>query len=199
MRMNYVLVDYENVQPADMQLLNQEHFRIMVFVGASQTKISLDIVVALQEMGERAKYIKISGNGPNSLDFHIAFYIGQITAQADDVYFHIISNDTGFDPLIQHLRERKIFIQRSKSIREMPLIRAMLATSLDDKVRLVKEDLFRRGESRPKTVETLLGTIQSIFQKKLSENELSILIRALHEQSIITILDNKVTYRFLAN
>ncbi|MFV9506345.1 MAG: PIN domain-containing protein [Oscillochloridaceae bacterium umkhey_bin13] len=53
-----------------MQLLNQEHFRVLVFVGANQTKISLDIVLALQEMGERTKYIKISGNGSNALDFH---------------------------------------------------------------------------------------------------------------------------------
>lgn len=196
---NYVLIDYENVQPTDLRILNQEYFKIILFVGASQTKIALDIAVVLQDMGERAKYIRISGNGPNALDFHIAFYIGQLTMQIPDAYYHIISNDTGFDPLIQHLRERKIYVQRSKSIQEMPVTRALLATTLNDKVSLVKDDLYRRGESRPKTVAALVGTIQALFQKQLIEEELSLIIRALHNQSLITIAENKVTYRFPAN
>jgi len=51
-------------------------------------------------MGERAEYVRISGNGSNALDFHIAFYIGQLAAHEPDAYFHIISKVTGFDPLI---------------------------------------------------------------------------------------------------
>ena len=122
-KINYVLIDYENVQPTDVQMLNQDYFYVVVFLGVNQTKISSDMAMIFQEMGSRAKYIKISGNGPNALDFHIAFYVGQLTGQYPDAYFHIISNDTGFDPLIQHLRDRKIFINRSKNISEMPIFR----------------------------------------------------------------------------
>ena len=81
MKINYVLIDYENVQPTDVQMLNQDYLYIIVFLGVTQTKISSDMAMAFQEMGHRAKYIKISGNGPNALDFHIAFYIGQLTGQ----------------------------------------------------------------------------------------------------------------------
>ena len=35
---NYVLIDYENVQPEAMAVLDREHFSGMVFVGASQAK-----------------------------------------------------------------------------------------------------------------------------------------------------------------
>ena len=107
-----------------MAILNKEHFKVIVFVGASQTKISFDVAAALQHMGDRAQYFKISGNGLNALDFHIAFYIGQLASQDTDSFFHIISKDTGFDPLIQHLKTKKILACRSKDICEMPSIKA---------------------------------------------------------------------------
>ena len=55
----------------------------------------------MQSLGADAEYVRIEGNGPNALDFHIAFYIGNIAAKDPDCYFHIISKDTGFDPLIK--------------------------------------------------------------------------------------------------
>ena len=45
----------------------------MVFVGANQRRVPFDMASAIQRMGDKAEYIKISGNGPNALDFHIAY------------------------------------------------------------------------------------------------------------------------------
>ena len=124
MKTNYVLIDYENVQPEAMAVLNEEHFKVIVFVGANQTKVSFEVASALQQMGTRAEYVRISGNGSNALDFHIAFYIGQLAAQEPEAYFHIVSKDTGFDPLIQHLKARKILACRSKDVTEIPIVKA---------------------------------------------------------------------------
>src|SRR5687767_2649597 len=107
-RPNIVLIDFESVQPASLEVLAADHFKVKVFVGATQTKLPFDLVTAIQRMGDRAEYIKISGVGPNALDFHIAYYIGRIASQEPDAFFHIISKDTGFDPLIQHLKDNKI-------------------------------------------------------------------------------------------
>ena len=107
LRTNYVLIDYENVQPEVLPGLDADHFKVLLFVGANQAKLSFDIVSAMQRLGTRAEYIKIAGNGSNALDFHIAFYIGHLAAQDQTGYFHIISKDTGFDPLIQHLSRRR--------------------------------------------------------------------------------------------
>jgi hypothetical protein len=52
----------------------------------------------MQALGAKAQYVKISGNGSNALDFHIAFYIGHLGAVDPTAYFHIISKDAGFDP-----------------------------------------------------------------------------------------------------
>ncbi len=196
MKTNYVLIDYENVQPADIAILDQEHFKIIVFLGANQGKITFEVAVALQRMGTRAEYIKVSSNGSNALDFHIAFYIGQLAAHEPDAYFHIISNDTGFDPLIQHLKDKKIRAIRSKTIHCIPPVRATLATSLTDKIDVIKENIQQRGTSRPRTVKTLSSTINSVFQKSLSEEEVAIIIQELQKQKIISITESKVSYNF---
>ncbi len=122
-RINYVLIDHENVQPTDLKLLDREDVRLWVFVGAGQTKLSSDLAIQMQAMRERADYVRISGNGSNALDFHIAFYIGQLSREDPRGFFHIISRDTGFDPLLGHLKARKILACRSVDISAMPLFK----------------------------------------------------------------------------
>lgn len=51
MRTNYVLIDYENVQPEAMAVLNKEHFKVIVFVGANQAKVTFEVASILQQMG----------------------------------------------------------------------------------------------------------------------------------------------------
>src|SRR3546814_5845707 len=71
MKTNYILIDYENVQPKNLALLEGDHFRVKVFIGAALAKLPFDLVAGMQALGSRAEYIRISGNGPNALDFHI--------------------------------------------------------------------------------------------------------------------------------
>jgi hypothetical protein len=152
---NYVLIDYENVQPAALTILDQEHVKILIFVGANQTKIAIEVASALQRMGARAEYIQISANGPNALDFHIAFYIGQLAAADPGASFHIISKDTGFDPLIQHLKSKKIIVRRSSVVADIPMVKASTAISSDEQIAAIVADLQRRGTAKPRTVKTL--------------------------------------------
>jgi hypothetical protein len=194
LRKNYVLIDYENLQPKDIAVLDQDHFRILLFVGASQSKIPFELAAEMQRMGERAQYIKISGNGSNALDFHIAFHIGLIAAQEPDAYFHIISKDGGFDPLIQHLKSRKIFANRSKEISEIPLLRISNTKTLDEKVLAIVANLKQRAASKPRTMKTLSSTVASLFQKQLPEEELGQLLKLMQSRGFIAVTENKVAY-----
>lgn len=124
MRTNYVLIDFENVQPESLTMLNREHFHVMIFTGATQKKVSIKLAKAIHEMGKNAEYIEISGKGNNALDFHIAYYIGQLAAKEPTAYFHIISKNTGFDPLIAYLKTKKISAARETDIGEIPLVKA---------------------------------------------------------------------------
>lgn len=56
-RTNYVLIDFENVQPKDLGLLAGGPFKIKVFVGKKQNRMPLDLVCALQPFGSEAEYI----------------------------------------------------------------------------------------------------------------------------------------------
>lgn len=194
MKTNYVLIDYENVQPEAMTALNEEHFKVIVFVGANQTKVSFEVASALQQMGARAEYVRISGNGSNALDFHIAFYIGQLAAQEPEAYFHIVSKDTGFDPLIQHLKARKILACRSKDVTEIPIVKAAHSKTSGERLEVVIADLQRRGAAKPRTVKTLSSTINSIFQKQISEQELVDLMASLEKRGVIVTVGTKVSY-----
>jgi len=188
------LIDYENVQPAALSVLNQQHFKVIVFVGASQAKVTYEVASALQQMGNKAEYVKISGNGSNALDFHIAFYIGQIAAQEPDAYFHIVSKDTGFDPLIQHLKSKKIFSCRSKSVADIPIVKAANSISPAEKLDVLIGDLQRRGTSKPRTLKTLTSTINSLFLKQLAEQELELLLNELQKKGVVHVAGTKVTY-----
>jgi len=194
LRINYVLIDYENVQPDSLVGLDADHFKVLIFVGASQTKISFDFARAIQSFGARAEYIKIASNGSNALDFHIAYYIGAISSQDPTGYFHIISKDSGFDPLIQHLKTKKITVVRSKQIEDIPLLKISNSKAPDEKVEVIAANLRQRGASKPRTLKTLSSTISSLFQKQLSEAELSSLLDQLQSKGYVAILDTKVTY-----
>jgi hypothetical protein len=194
MRTNFVLIDYENVQPASLAVLEKEHFRIFVFVGASQAKVNFDIAASLQRLGSSANYVKISGNGSNALDFHIAYYIGQLAAADPTAYFHIISKDTGFDPLIAHLKTRKILACRSKDIADMPIVKAANSKTPDEKLVVIVSNLRLRGASKPRTTKTLSSTINSLFQKALPEDELRGVLESLQKNGYITVSGTKVAY-----
>lgn len=194
MRTNFVLIDSENVQPDSIEKLRHDHFRVFVFVGANQKRIDIAVVKAVQALGTAGEYVQISGNGPNALDFHIAFYIGKYSAQYPDAYFHIISKDKGFDPLIKHLKERKIFCSRSASVTEIPLVKS--TDKLPPKERAA--DYFQKriipSKSRPATVKTLQRSIASHFLKLLSAEDVSSVVEALKVAGHITVNGQKVAY-----
>ena len=195
MKTNYVLIDYENVQPESLGLLEREEFRIRLFIGANQGSLKRNVAIAMQKFGPcKAEYVEISGHGPNALDFHIAYYIGHISALEKDTFFHIISKDTGFDPLIAHLKSRRVFCQRSIRIEDIPLLRTMTASSVAEQCDAVIDNLRRRGNARPRLLKTLRNTIATIFANKLDDRELDALLKELQRSGAISVTDQKISY-----
>ena len=191
----YVLVDFENVQPKNLELLKEHPFRVLVFIGANQTKFPRHFVVAMQALGEQADYVEIAGSGPNALDFHIAYYIGELAAKEPDSQFHIISKDRGFDPLIRHLKGKNIRVRREKDLAEIPELRIPDTTSRDEQIDAIVKNLRQRGHSRPRKVKTLQNTINTLFTKKLDQPELDAITDELRKRNLIVVKQNNVSYR----
>lgn len=194
MQQNYILIDYENVQPKNLELLDKHPFKIYVFIGSNQSKLSRQLAVAMQKMGEKAQYVEITGNGPNALDFHIAFYIGELAEKDPKADFHIISKDKGFDPLITHLKNRKIAVSRSNDLAEIPILRVAASSTPDEKISTIVKNLRGRGQSKPRRVKTLQNTINSLFTSKLDNGELQSILKQLQDRKFIVVKDGKVTY-----
>ena len=193
---NYVLIDYENVQPKNLELLFKHPFKVYVFVGENQAKIPFDLADKMQLLGKDAEYRKISGTGQNALDFHIAYYIGELAGKDPDSQFHIISKDKGFDPLIRHLRDKKkIQIRRETDLIEIPLLQLPTSTSMDEKIAAIVKNLGGRGQSRPRKVRTLQNTINSLFTKKLDKKELNALVSELEKRKLIVVKQTNVSYK----
>lgn len=194
MQINYVLIDLENVQPKNLELLAKHPFKVFVFAGMNQTKLPFDLASAMQELGKDAKYIKISGNGPNALDFHIAYYLGEFAVADPHANFHIISKDKGFDPLLAHLKTKGIKVQRSNDLAEIPILRVASSISADEKITAIVKNLIGRGQSRPRKVKTLQNTINTLFTKKLDNRELQSIVTELQKRKYISVNDSNVTY-----
>ncbi|WP_309398835.1 PIN domain-containing protein [Cerasicoccus maritimus] len=196
MKTNYILIDFENVQPDAFDCANDLPIKVIVFIGESQKKISLELAAKLQALGERAEYVRISGSGQNALDFHLAYWIGRLAERDSNAYFHIVSKDKGFDPLIKHLKSSKILAQRVVQLSDIMVLNGSANGSYADKVETVIKSLQGRGNSRPRRQKTLHNAISSLFMKSLKEDEITRIINTLAKRKIITLQNEVVTYNF---
>ena len=192
----YVLVDFENVQPKNLELLGEHPFTVLVFIGVNQAKLPRHFAIALQKLGEAAEYVEIEGSGPNALDFHIAYYIGELVGDNPKAKFYVVSKDKGFDPLIRHLKRKKIVVARVSDIAEIPELRMSKSTGSDEKIDAIVKNLKARGPSRPRKIKGLQNTINNLFTGKLNEKELNAMIARLQERKVVTVKQDKVSYKF---
>lgn len=123
MELTYILVDFENVQPQDLGLLDGQQYRVKVFHGSHQNKLDMAIVKALQPLGGHVEYVQSEAPGKNALDFHVAFCMGRLLQAHQSTgmpaRFAVISRDGGFDPLLRHVRSLGYAAQQAGSIREV--------------------------------------------------------------------------------
>lgn len=219
MKINYVLIDYENVQVKSLTLLNGDQFRVRVFLGKSNTKIHSKLAIAMQKLGNRAEYIMLESSGSNALDFHIAYYLGVLAAADPGAMFHIISKDTGFDPLVKHLNSRSVLAARSMSIEAMscfdssaaressvsPLkqrnvapsakVKGKFSPAQEDQIKAVIENLNNRKSNRPATMKTLLNIIHAKIGKERPLAEAETMREELVARKYVLVSGQKVTYK----
>lgn len=194
MRTNFVLIDSENVKPEYIEKLNYEHFRVVVFVGANRKRLNIPIVTAIHSLGSKGSYVQVSRHGPNALDFHIAYYIGRLSADNPGAYFHIISKDTGYDPLIEHLKKQNVFCCRSESVLDIPLVKSTDKLSPKQRAADFYEKRIATTKSRPATVVSLQSAILSHFHKFLSEETVAEVLEALKRSGLVVVNGKKVAY-----
>lgn len=195
----FFLVDFENVHNQFAKIASDETAHFLVFVGTNQTKINFDIVEMMQNMGGRARYIKVDACAKNALDFYIAYYIGKLSVEYSGSDFHIVSKDKGYDPLVHHLRKQGIKCKRIEPGLQ-PVGRTQKPAhpeEMMDKVLLVRQRLAKSKEKRclPASYKTLCSYIKSGFQNKITDKEVTNVIFFLMDNDGISIEGEKITYK----
>lgn len=101
--MNWAFVDYENT--GSLESVNVSGYdKIFVFCGPKNQKIKFGEIPASGFTS--IELIGVNTIGPNNLDFIIAFHLGRLHEIADqDTEFHLVSNDGGFNGLVNHLKK----------------------------------------------------------------------------------------------
>jgi hypothetical protein len=174
-----LFIDYENVTQVKLSSLQQPNLKEAHQLGAS------------------VEWIGVEGTGPNALDFHIVFYLGQISLQAPTSNYIILSRDRGFDPLIQHLAKLGISCRRIDRLEllsgesELTLSQDFLSDIALSKLSAVA------AKSRPKKRSTLYTYIKSILTKyHPTDGEIKQLLDTWFVNGKVIEVKDKINYKF---
>lgn len=219
--MNHVFVDFENIATLDASVIGDKSVSFYLLVGANQKKLDIEIVEKLIHHSDSVQLIRRTGSGKNALDFTLAYYVGRAAVTDPTGYFNIISQDKGYQPLIDHLESRKIkahlyadfknlsFASQPKVVKAVPVASlkekpipapqkaaTKKATPPSPKSSLERAlDLLRKNpKARPKG-ETKLRSYLKASLGKITEAELGILVEHLKSKEYLE-MDEKglVTY-----
>ena len=189
-----LLVDFENVQQVDLARLD-DSFQIIIFVGAAQKSIPIELVANAQKLGSRIEWQRVDASGSNALDFFIACHLGRVLEKSPQLQCIVLSKDKGFDPLLRHLNKNGLQCKRLNSLLELDP-KATTQPEEPNYQRVI--EVLRKSEkkSRPRKRKTLSQHISSIFQKKLPQTEVDRIIDILFANKMISETNDAITYEF---
>jgi hypothetical protein len=178
----YLYIDYENVQDINIDVFKKT-IKVSIIVGKDQTKIPVELIQKTQPFGNTVQWIQVSGKGRNALDFFIAYFLGKDVASDREKTFIIYSKDTGYDPLINHLKQSGIKAKRIVSFQELSNKQVIKIDEAE--VKKVIESLKKVAAiKRPKKKSSLTGFITSLL-KSMPKHEIDKIIEDLFIKKIV--------------
>ena len=199
-----LLVDYENVSKVDLGAI-PSGVRVPFFFGASQKKVSTEFLQDALKLGPLFVPINIEGQGKNALDFHIAFYLGEYLAGNREAQCVILSKDTGFDPLIGHLKRRGFDVRRTPTLggafpsREKPA-RKTSTPGADAEQAWQRASTWLEGlqrNRRPRKRRGLVASLYSHLSKKVPEAQIEQFVDRMITEGKISESNGALGYNFV--
>lgn len=208
---NHVFVDFENVHEIDHAVVGSKAVNFTLLLGSRQTKLDASLVEKLLEHAATVQLVRLTSGGKNALDFTIAYYVGRAVAADPTGYFHIVSKDTGYEPLIEHLRSKHIHAHRHDDFAtlnaklktparlttatklavpaapttapkaKVPLKPKVPLSVMDERESQVLEHLRKVTTTRPKNQKKLISYLIAYLGHKINETEALNLINYLSQ------------------
>lgn len=186
-RTHYIFVDFENIHEVDLELVAEKPVVVVLVLGERNKKLPVDMVKKLLKYPAQVRLVEAGGSGRNALDFVLAYRIGVESVANPKGFFHVVSRDKGFDPLIRHLKDNHILAERHESFAKAFGVSGGTLASLQERIKVVTERLTKNKKNRPKREKTLRSQINAYFGKQLSERELTEMQLALIGAKLIEI------------
>ena len=211
---NHVFVDFENVQEIDPEVFGHKSVSFTLLLGPVQKKLDTALVEQLLNHAGTVELVRLAESGKNALDFALAFYLGR-AVQSDPLgFFHIVSHDKGYDPLVEHLRHRHIRVRRHEDFSELHFNgdgkavvsspkekdtpppaakpvppptspRSSPTRPLSEHAQLLLGHLRKSAKNRPGSTTTLVRHTRSLLANKVTDIEAKSLIDELHARKLL--------------
>jgi hypothetical protein len=195
--MNHVFVDFENVHHVDFSLIGTKAVSFTLLLGARHTRLDVALVEKMMEHAASVQLVRLTSSGRNALDFALSYYLGRAVLADPTAYFHVVSGDKGFDPLIEHLRSRHIHARRHDDFTTLTFSGPPKAPAAppEDLLTRVLEHLKKNTTNRPKRKATLISHLRTFAGKTATEADAVNLVETLREAGHISFGEkDAVTY-----
>ena len=214
---NHVFVDFENVHEIALAVIGSKAVSFTLLLGPRQTKLEVSLVEKLLEHATSVQLVRLASAGRNALDFTLAYYVGRAVAADPTGLFHIVSKDTGYDPLVEHLRSKHIRARRHDDFATLtfagparlpaptppaaaPKLKSQSKPkaqppSLDGLANQGLENLRKASTTRPRTFKKLVSYLVAQFGNKHTETIVQGLVENLSQAGHLVIGEKgTVTY-----
>ena len=142
-----ILIDFENTQKFPPIEFFKPNDRVLLFVGAKQTSMKINDVFIMNSL-KNMELIQVENTSQNNVDFHICYYLGCYSTNSSDG-FVIISNDKGYDNLINYLLDKGLACER-------------LSMDMFDEVEEKKQKKLKRIEVKEKKQKELISKTKEV-------------------------------------
>jgi len=102
----FIFIGFDDLKKIKFDKLEQVCDKVFVFVNKEEKSIPFVLVQQLQKLGESVQWIPIAAEKGQAICHFLSFHLGLTHEQTDeDVEFAIISEDSAFDAIIDHLND----------------------------------------------------------------------------------------------
>ncbi|MDE6671364.1 MAG: hypothetical protein K2K16_04125 [Ruminococcus sp.] len=114
----YYLIDYENVHYTGLTGIEKltENDRLIIFYTANAETLTFSVYEKLIACKAEIQLHKVQCGGKNALDFQLATFLGYILGKNPDTECHIISNDKGYEYVINFWKEKNANVNISSDV-----------------------------------------------------------------------------------
>jgi hypothetical protein len=143
------------------------------------------------------EWLKVNGQGKNALDFYISFYMGKYLEAKKYTNFVIVSKDTGYDPLIDHINQ----VAGSRIVKLVTNISQVSHKQVDKTItpelkKLIEQLKKIQGNKRPKKRSTLTGFATSVFVNQKTKDEVNEIVEELYTRKLISEANSRIVVHY---